>query len=784
MRRFVTLFVLLLFTIPFGASISGCGKKTTVAYCEGGDSGTVVGQLTNITLGPKLTGISLNAGQFGQVTTPTGSDCKGNSVSISNFTYGTVDVNGKPDLTIADVNPANGRLCAGNWNRNTGGGIPDFTVCNVTGRAGTAYVVASAAGATSNPLAIYVHPVITSIVLGTPSKNCATDLASNCCPLANTGPPITAPAYDPTSCLSQGQTGQLAGRVFNGSTNISCNVTTNASGTRTYSPLVGYLAFTPQTPSIVTIDQNGVATATQPGSTLITAAISNAGSAASGSSAGFFSTCAPASITLSVPNTSSTSVVVNQSNTQPILSVVRDTKGAILNGTALQFVSTTPQTLPSGGAGAATPTFPGAGSITAVCLPPACNPAPLNEVGLFGNGEPLSSNPITITTPGTASTVLYAASTRSRYIAAVDFTTPNVGTPLQLPYTPNSMVISNDGSSIYLGSTTELMTYNALTNGVSGEFPGLPGKVLAVSPDNATLVIADTNRQQVYLATSAGVLQTSYGGLATRAQFTPDSQTVYITAGDQLLIHSNFTGWTAVPSTSSDVAVTVPGVGAYLAGPATTARTWCSDTTLTTGNGQTTATNQYYPLADTVGLTTERIAATNDGKHIVGAAVGTTPAVVDLAFGNTGSTGLPTGSCPTTVPPTYFSSFRSSATSTPLSGITATAINGVVPSSDSTVAMVTYTGSSRILPVYTPGAPGTVANVTLSGTTTGSPVSGVFSADNSIFFAGTAGDNQVHLVNKTVNGFVDRSTLAPKLPDGSGGFAPPDLLVQRPRKQN
>ena len=53
MRRFVTLVVLLLFTVPFGISISGCAKKTTVTYCNGGDSGPVVGQLTTITLQPK-----------------------------------------------------------------------------------------------------------------------------------------------------------------------------------------------------------------------------------------------------------------------------------------------------------------------------------------------------------------------------------------------------------------------------------------------------------------------------------------------------------------------------------------------------------------------------------------------------------------------------------------------------------------------------------------------------------------------------------------------------------
>ncbi len=33
MRRFVTLAILLLFTIPFGVSISGCSKKSPTIFC-------------------------------------------------------------------------------------------------------------------------------------------------------------------------------------------------------------------------------------------------------------------------------------------------------------------------------------------------------------------------------------------------------------------------------------------------------------------------------------------------------------------------------------------------------------------------------------------------------------------------------------------------------------------------------------------------------------------------------------------------------------------------------
>ena len=789
MRRFVTLAFLFLFTIPFGISISGCGKKTAVVFCNGGDSGPVVGQLTTITLQPKIFGISLNTGEFGQVQSPTGTDCKGSSVTPSGYTYGTTD------MTIADVNPGNGRLCGGTWNRNTGGGIADYTVCNVTGKVGTAYLTASANSATSNPVPVFVHPVVTSIVLGPPSQDCLHDAASNCSPAATTttansisctinpangcctqAPVSTARSFTPNTCLSQGASGQLAARVFAGTggaqQNISCQV--------------GHLTYSPQTPGIVTVDENGIATAQQPGSTILTSSLSQAGS-----SAGFFSTCPPQTITLSAPNTTVgadgiPSVVVNQNNTLPITAVVTDTNGVQLTGLSLTFLSTTPTTLPSGGAGTATPILPGSGSITAICQPPTCNSAPLNEIGLFGNGKPVTSNNIVVNTPGNNSSILYAASTRSLYIASIDFTTNVVGAPVRLPYVPNSMVISNDGSTLYLGSATELMVLGASATGLSREDQSLPGTVLAVSPDNTTLVISDPVRQTVSLASATGPLQTSYGGVGTHAQFSPDSSTVYISAGNQILIHSSFTGWTSVPASPSvtDVAVTVPSVGAFFAGATTTARSYCALTSTSTSNGQTTTSNLYFPDAGVAAPPADRIAATDDGVHILGATAAG-PQLTDLRLSHaspTGppSTGLPIGQCPQ-------DGSRQTFTATPVQQVTlpniaATSITGVDPTSDSAYAFITYTGTGGVLPLYQPAGTGsgTLSSIKLSGAAV-APVAGVFSSDNATFFAGTSGDNLIHLVKRAGPTYTDSSTIAPKLTDASGNLVAPDLLVQKPR---
>jgi hypothetical protein len=857
MRRFLTLVFLLLFTIPFGVSISGCSKKEPVIFCNGGDSGAPVGQVKTITLSPQIFGISLNQTEIGQVSTPVATDCKGTTETIASYTYATFDATGQPDITIADVVPTGasaGRLCAGTWNRNTGGGIADFTTCMPTGKSGTAYVVASGAGASSNSLPIFVHPVVTSVVLGgTPSTNCATDPATNCSPAAyNTqvtgctiipaGQPgagcCTTPVPPPgasatagtTGCLSQGTTSQLIARVYQGTdqtvaaNNISC--------------LVGHLQYTVQPTSIVSIDQNGVATAQSPGSAVISATISQAGS-----SAGFFSTCPPISIQLSVPLATGPSVIVGPNNTQPINSLVKDINGTVLTAVPLEFVSTTPTTIPVAASGSVTPTFPGAAAITAICQPPTCNPSPLNQIGLNGNGKPVTSNSIDITAPGVNSTDLYIASTQSLYLVPVDFTTNAVGTPVRLPYVPNSMVISDDGSSIYMGSSFALMTFNATSNSLASTNTTVTGNVLAVSPDGTLLVISDPVRQLIYLysttstaatgtsaATTAGVVAT-YGGVGTHAMFTPDSQTVYITMGNvttpatpttpavvapnnTLLVHSSFTGWFVTNSqsnTSTDVAITVPNVGAFFAGNTTTALGSCPITTeITDPTGQTTTTNQFYPDAGVAATVTDRITATNDGLHILGATVTPTATFTDLTISSPSANGgalvpgVPSGACPD-------AGLKFTATpvvNSALPGVTATAITGVESASDSTIAFVTYTGTGGIVPTYTPsasGAAGTIGSISLASTPNGTPiapVAGVISADNQTFYAGTSGDNVVHVITKGASGYQDTAAnptstpnpfapIVPQLPCAPGipcttgvgtGPATPNLLVQKPRK--
>jgi hypothetical protein len=935
MRRFVTLSILLLSSIPFGVSISGCSHNLAPVFCNGGDSGMTTTQASTITLTPIVYGISLNYAEIGQMNTPSATDCKGSSAFVQSYTYGTTD------MTIADVQPNTGRICAGTWNRNSGGGIPDYTYCNPTNKSGTAYISASADGVTSNPIAIYVHPVVTSVVMGgSPLGSCLTDPTTLCaldatqangCSTQNsisafsiasnvvtfqapnsltagesvtisgltvgtylngqsltvlsaglsstqfeaafTHPNValtadpglvtivgsTPPIYTGTSCLSQGRTAQLVSRVyasvagvnpFTGLTAAGSNLVTsvssiaglatgqtitssafppgttikaigstapytvtasaNATATNTtpvefivqtnISCLAGHLQYGVQGESslttvspVVSIDQNGVATAAQPGSVLITANVSNAAS-----SAGFYSTCPPATIALSVPGTTTSPVTLDANNTQSLSAVVTDVNNVVLSGLTLEYESTSPTTIPASSTGTVTPTYAGSTSISALCQPPQCNSSPLNQIGLFGNGVPVVSNSVQFNTPGTNSTVLYMASSQSLLIKQVDFTTGVVGSPFQLPWVPNSMVISNDGFSIYMGSSSGLMVLtSSSTLSLSRSDPTSPGTVLAISPDGSTIVISDPVKQTITVESSSGNVVSTYGGVGTRAQFTPDSGTLYITAGNQLLAYSSLTGWTNItPSSPSpetlkyypvtDVAITVPSVGAYFAGTHTTARSYCPASTPSSQFGVIAESNLFYPQADDQAVVTDRIAATNDGQHIIGATATVTPAsLTDIQIKSLDQTG--TGACTalnpalTTTSTTTGLTFASSPLAPrPLSSVTATAITGVVPSPDSSVAFVTYTGSGGVLPAYTPSSigAGTLASIKLSSGT--APITGVFSADSSTFYVGTSGDNLVHIINRST--LTDSSTLAPKLTSPSGTAVPVDLLVQKPRK--
>jgi hypothetical protein len=993
MRRFLTLVCLLCVAIPAGISISGCTRNPQGNFCNGLGYGLTNSDVASIFLTPQTSGISLAYGQTQQIAQPTAKTCKGTAASVTTYNFGTTN------NQLVDVSPS-GNLCAGTWNRNSGGGIPNYTICSfpnpipTTGNLpyATVYITASADSVTSNPVAVYLHPQVTSVALVTEpvsgsaqqcfsqgtlaqldAQACASannkqyllcapntvTSANSACPMPSVTPDILASGTfvsvpnigsvvaanyvsGGTITGTQGQTCLLSG--FNGANGVAGTVTltadntianptavsitaagsgataapttaTLASGTATCSgtatitsalgpiagtagetctltsfnnglsggsatvtlssnnaisngtPLtvtagglgatappttavlsngtaacagtatvtttltpvqdcssvLGTLNYQVGTPSVASINaETNQITAELPGTTVITAL-----SAGGSSSAGYFSTCPPRTINVTLAN-GATSGTVTQGVTQNLTTTVYDTNinassglGNPITGLTLDYQSTDPIDVEVGSQGAITTSFPGVASVFAICQPTSCNPAPINETGLYGTGLSIASNPVTITVPGTASDYVWFASPgQSQYFVPIELLSGTVGSTVRLPFVPNSMLMDRAGVDLYFGSAHELMYYSTSTNTLIKQDPNAPGVILAASPAASQLLINDQIRQVFYLYNTASGSSSTFGGMGTAAQWTPDAKTLYITdsaaAGpghtDTLYVYNVSKGWTSTPLTPSgganpgatNVAITIPGVGAYMSGSPTVAHTWCPAGPV--GGSPIT----YYPQGDSVNTLTDVLAATTDGQHILGAALSggaVTLSDIGITLPTITSPNGDLTPAPCTVTAGVMKALPITHTFTapiPVSGVTATAVNQVVPSPQSKLAFITYDGTTAgaTLPYYIPGS-GTVNYVTLnnSGSVT-APLVGAFSPDDSYFFVGTAGDNLVHYITipatvTTATPPTDTQQIAPNLPacipvsaggndpgctyTGTGSVVPVTAIAVKPR---
>ena len=827
MRRFLTLVFMVCLAIPAGISISGCTRNPAGNYCYGLGYGLKNTDVASITLQPQSTGISLAFGQTQQIQAPTALTCTGSTASVNSnqYTYGTT--NNK----LVDISP-NGELCAGTWNRNSGGGIADYTYCNFPSPLpatnglpyNVAYITASANAVTSNPVEVFVHVQVSSVSL-----------------------------VGPQQCISQTQVANLDAQACyssNGSQVLLCapsSVTTTASPTACPTPYVngvsgprmpltsipscsaavGFLNYSAGNSSVATINTNtNQVTADEPGTTPINVTV-----AGTGSSAGYFSTCPPKSINLTL-SSGATTGTITQGVAQNLITTITDTNNQSISGLTLDYQSTNPIDLTVGTTGSVGARFPGVASVYAICQPSTCDPSPINELGFNATGLSLSSNPVTITVPGTISDyVWFAAPGTSQYFVPVELLNGNVGSTVRLPYVPNSMVMDAGGSNLYFGSARELMVYNTISNTIAKQDNNAPGVVLAVSPNNSQFIINDQVRQLFYLYNATSGSYTTFGGLGNAAIWTPDSKTLYITDNkslnngttitghtDTLYVYNQNTGWTTYPNplpssplplgalpptmvdgipvppnvaispTVQTPALAIPSVGAYVRGTPTDAFTWCPSGTVGNPTAGTSSSLTLYPLGDSQAEQSDVLAATTDGKHILSAA---------LLGGGITLTDLPV-----TIPytPCPFTSTGSGAAQVqtlsalaighpaPLTqsalAVTATAVDQLVASPVSNLAFVTYSGNNpgAQLPYYLPnaaGTAGTVGYVTLAGgSAVTAPVAGAFTADDSIFFVSTAGDNKIHYITiptnpSLANPPVDSQQISPNLPActpvGAGG---------------
>ena len=833
MRRLLTLVFMLCLAVPAGITISGCTRNPAGNYCYGLAYGIKNTEVASVVLQPQTTGISLAYGQTQQIQSPSALTCTGASAEVtsSSYTYGTT--NNK----LVDISPT-GNICAGTWNRNTGGGIPDYTYCNfpnplpaTNGLPYTsAYITASAHSVTSNPVQVFVHAQVSSISLVGPQQ---------CLSQTQVAP------LDSQACYSVNGQQYMICKPANltDPTKFACPMAPGVTSVPSCASSIGFLNYTVGTSSVASIntDTNQI-TATAPGTTAISASI-----AGSGSSAGYISSCPPQAIKLTLAD-GSTSGTITRGVQQNLTTKVLDTNNQVVTGLSLDYQSTNPISITVGAGGAVTPRFPGVASVYAVCQPASCNPSPINVLGLNGTGLSITSNPVNITTPGTISDfVWFAAPDQSQYFVPFSLLSGTLGSTVRLPYVPNSMMMDQSGFSLYFGSQHELMIYSTTTNALAKEEPGVPGVVLTVSPDNAHVIVNDQVREIFYVYNTASGSFTSFGGLGNAAAYTPDSKTLYITDNaalggdnkDLLYVYSVNNGWStyplppsplpaaAIPSSSylpniavsptdQTPALTIPSVGAYLRGTPTVAHTWCPLGTVS-GNGSNITAFYPGPFPGSVAtqggdlqpVQSDVITATTDGQHILSAGMvggGVTLSDINVT--------VPAGACPAATPGSSSSQLNPLTIQHPATPFTqvpitvnASALHSIVASPVSNLAFILYTGSSTgaQLPYYVPsssGAAGKVGYVTLTGSSSiTAPVAGAFTPDNSIFFLSTTGDNKIHYIsipsNPSTTAPTDTQQISPNLPScnpvsaggqdagctfsGSGTIAPASAIAILPR---
>jgi hypothetical protein len=368
------------------------------------------------------------------------------AANSANTTVSTTFTFNSSNTSIATISPA-GLVCAGVWDS-------IFVVCNGLDAShnpisGTATISATAQGVTSGPVPVSVHPPVTSVTVD------------------------PAPAG---GCFSIAQTHQFVAHAFNNATEI-----TNQIGNFTWSSSAGGVAI---------VDANGLATSRVPGITGVVASVGTTTSPAV-----FFKCCMPVLLSLHISGdpagTPTTAVNLNLTDTRIVQVDMIDEIGTVTPNAPVTILSnnTTVATL----AGATvTAQSPGGAGLQAVCAPPSCG---------FGINTPIYSNLFSITVNGTSpiTTTVYAASSFSPPIGNtiplipidISKTPPVVGTAINLPGIPNSMVFDRLGANAFIGSNNGLIVLAATTNVVRLATPVPVGKVLAVSGDGNQVIISN-----------------------------------------------------------------------------------------------------------------------------------------------------------------------------------------------------------------------------------------------------------------------------------------------------
>lgn len=680
--------------------ITGCGgsssNKNTVAV---------------VNLAPAT--ISIVAGQVSQLSVSALNSAAG--AVTTTFTFNSTDPN------LVTVSPA-GVVCGGVWDST-------FVTCNGNNAAGvpltgTATVTASAAGITSSPVTVSVHPSVTSIQIS----------------------PTTLPG-----CISHSNTAQFTAKAFNNGNDITSSI--------------GQFSWASSNGSVVSVDANGLATANSPGLAGIVASVGGVTSQSVP-----FNTCMPQRLILHLTGdppgqpTEATTLAVGQ--TQTIQADMIDTNGVVTLGAPVTISSNNPAVATVAGASSGstlTATAPGGAGLVAVCAPPKCG---------SGVNQPVYSNLFGVNVTGTSpATTVYVGTTTipapgtSPAIVPIDTSKspPAPGTPIVLPGAPTSMAFTSDGLKLYVDTSSGLVSVDALSNSATLLDADAIGTILAVSPDGTKVIISnvkfqlDIHSQRIFIFDSSNnTLQTFILPGAVGAAFTSDGFKAYIAA--------NFVDNTLSPAQQSRVYVWSPVLTLRTLTPSGTPNSVAPVaagplSVVADGSGLQVFNVCDNSLSTTLSTTSapQLLAAQKNANTI--AVVNQTG--VDIKLANLPDATI--GQCP---PPVTFSNQFSDF------GLGTFTARQVLFGSNGSHIAVLPVGINQI-GVAVPGAGPGVVPIAASGT---EAVSGALTQDGNTLWAGVAGTNTVHEISLAGAGDFFQVQL-----NLNNTNAVPDLIAVRPR---
>ena len=656
--------------VLMAVAMAGCGgsssKKNTVAV---------------VNLGPAS--VSVVSGQVAQLSV-SASDATGAN-AITTFTFNSSNPN------LVTVAPS-GLVCAGVWDST-------FVVCNGNDASGnpltgTATVTATAAGISSPPITVSVHPSVTA---------------------------ITVSPTPLTGCLSHGQTQQFTAQAFHNSTDITSKI--------------GQFSWLSSNAAVASVDSNGLATANSPGLAGIVATV---GTVTSQSVP--INTCLPQTITLHLSSdpagTVTKSAIMNVNDKRTLQADMVDTNGTVIPSAPVTIVTNNPAVASLAGNTLTAATSGGAG-LVAVCAPPQCGaginkPVYSNLFSMFVNGgSPATTvyvGTTTIPAPGTSPAIVPIDTSK---------TPPAAGTPIVLPGAPTSMAFSGDGTKFYVDTSSGLVSVDPFTNAATLVDADPIGVILAVSHDGTKVIIsnvkfqADVASQRLFIFDgSNNTLQTFILPGAVSAAFTTDGSKAYIAAF---------------------AALASPAARVYVWSPVLTLRTLTE-----TGTPTSAATIANGPLAYIAnGSTINAInvcdnsfgtdVTTNTAPQLLGSPKNTNTIVAVDQHGvdieHAGFTDSTVGQCPT--PVFYSSQFEDF-------GVPITARKLLVATGGNSIVALAA-GLNKIPVVFSSGP----QLVTFAGSGT-EPVDGDLTQDGNTLWVGIAGTNDVHEICLSCNPVADQ----------------------------